>query len=439
MKLRTKSPQTLVLDEGAVLDGYLVVEHDDTSLGSEMRYVVSGRDGERARLLMSRRPFADRHERARFRRLAELRTGLAHPAAIEVRDFGEHAGHPYLVTEPHSERTLGDLLEDDVLLEPGRLVRMLGPVADALDTAHARGLVHHGLGSDTLVLAGDGSLLLDSFALFELGEEATWSIGERADPRYPPPEQVRGERVASSGNVYSLAAVIVHALTGEPPFPGDRLAQTYAHLAEPPPRLSTRVPRLGVPIDDVIARGLAKDPSQRPGSATELVAEVAEALGTETMPIAPATPAVTTPPRAMPVRRRRASARTAIAAAAAAALCGAALAVAVDPFGSEGQATPVRVVGAGAWERLDAERSDLRTRLAAAEAPQEQAELATRLAAAYGDAARALPPGPEAREARAAGDAYARLAGAAQAGSEAEFAAAASAVAAAEQRLLARG
>ena len=95
-------------------------------------------------------------------------------------------------------------------------------------------------------------------------------------------------------------------------------------------------------------------------------------------------------------------------------------------------------MGAGTWKRLDAERSDLRTRLAAAEAPQEQAELADRLAAAYGDASRALPPGPRARDARAAGDAYARLAAAAEAGSEADFAAASSAVSRAELRLQTR-
>ena len=434
MKLVTRKPQTLVLDEGDVLDGHLVTERDDARPGPEMRYVVSGPDGERAVLLMSRRPFADRHERARFRRLADRRIRLTHPAALEVRDFGEHAGHPYLVTEPHAGSTLGDLLDEEAPLEPGRLVWMLGPVADALDMAHGQELVHHGLGSDTLLLAGDGALLLDSFAPFELGEEAAWTIVERADLRYGPPEQVRGERLGPSGNVYSLAAVIVHALTGEPPFTGDRLALTYAHLAELPPQLSARAPDLGVAIDDVIARGLAKDPSQRPRSAAELVAQVAEALG---IGAAPVTPPAAPPRRARPVCRRRAATPKSIAAAAAAALCGAALAAAVDPFGGEGKATP-RVVGAGALKRLDAERSDLRTRLAAAEAPQEQAELADRLAAAYAAASRALPSGPRARDARAAGDACARLAAAAEAGSEADFEAASSAVTAAELQLQTR-
>ena len=434
MSFLTKRPQTLVLDEGAILEGYRVEVSDDTHFGPEMRYLVSGPGGEGALLLMSRHPFADRHERARFRRLAELRARFTHPAAIEVRDFGEHAGHPFLVTEPHSERTLDDLLEDEAPIEPERLVRMLGPVAGALDAAHAQELVHHGLGGDTLLVRRDESLLLDSFALFELGEKTAWSTRARVDLRYRPPEQVRGERLGSSGNVYSLAALIVHALTGEPPYSGDQLELAYAHLAKAPPKLSARAPGLGTAIDDVIARGLAKDPSQRPGSATQLLAEVAEALGAGAAPV---TPAAAARRRVRPMRRRRASARTAIAAAAAAALCGAALAVAVDPFGGEGEAAP-RAVGAGAWKRLDAERSDLRTRLAAAEAPQEQAELANRLAAAYGDASRALPPGPPASDARAAGDAYALLAAAAEAGSEADFAAASSAVAGAELRLQTR-
>src|SRR5688500_13504813 len=122
MRLLAKKPQALVLDEGAVLDGHTVERADDAHAGPELRYAVTAPGGARATLHLSRRPFADREERARFRRLAALRVAFTHPAAIEVSGFGEHIGHPYLVTEAYDRaRTFGDLLEDEAPLEPERL------------------------------------------------------------------------------------------------------------------------------------------------------------------------------------------------------------------------------------------------------------------------------------------------------------------------------
>jgi hypothetical protein len=68
MKLLAKKPQALVLDEGAVLDGYTVERAEDSRAGSELRYAVTAKRGAPATLLLSRRPFADREERARFSR-----------------------------------------------------------------------------------------------------------------------------------------------------------------------------------------------------------------------------------------------------------------------------------------------------------------------------------------------------------------------------------
>jgi serine/threonine-protein kinase len=174
--------------------------------------------GDPATLVMARRALANRQERARFELQAGLRTAFTHPAALEVLDFGEHAGRPYFVTEPLPERTLGDLLRYAAPLDPARALSILAPVASALDAAHMFGLVHQALGTDTLLLTQDGRVLLDWFALFETGEESEWwGVGGWGDLRYRPPEQLRSVPLEPSGNVYSLAAVVVHALTGEPP------------------------------------------------------------------------------------------------------------------------------------------------------------------------------------------------------------------------------
>ena len=112
--------------------------------------------------------------------------------------------------------------------------------------------------------------------------------------------------------------------------------------------------------------------------------------------------------------------------------------MAVEPFSDEAPRTDARPAAAVAWERLDAQRADLRTELAAADEPREQAEVAGRLAGAYDDAARAAGPGAQAREARAVRDAYAWLAAAAEANDEAGYSEASQAIADREQRLQAR-
>ena len=422
-----------------MIDGYLV---DGDARGDErtdVRYTVRTRDGDPATLVMARRALANRQERARFELLAGLRTAFTHPAALEVLDFGEHTGRPYFVTESLPERTLGDCLRDEAPLEPARVLSMLAPVASALDAAHMFGLVHQALGTDTLLLARDGRVLLDWFALFETGEETEWwGVGGWGDLRYRPPEQLRGVPLEPSGNVYSLAAVVVHALTGAPPYPGEQSTLASAHLSEPPPRLSARVPGLGHAVDDVVARALAKHRSQRPLSATALLEQLAGALGNE-LPAFDEPPVAgetlrPTPPR----RRRRASVARAAAIAVVAALAGGAIALAAEPFGDDAPSTGPRPAAAAAWKRLDSQQVDLRAQLAAAGTPQEQAEIAGRLANAYDEAARVAAPGAQAREARAVRDAYAWLAASAEIGHEDGYAEASQAIADAEQRLQAR-
>jgi len=210
--------------------------------------------------------------------------------------------------------------------------------------------------------------------------------------------------------------------------------------------------------------------ARRPGTLTELLAQVAAALDVETSlpPVElpeleeplPAEPAELTLPAdtsafvegapadapdhwrlaatgdAHPARARPFIAQIAIAAVIAV-LCGSVLALVLDPFGGEEpRAQPSSP--AAVWNRLDAERADLRAELAAAKTPQEQADVARRIAGAYGDAARKAGNGEQADAARAAGHAYADLAAFAEAGEKSGYAQASDAVAQAEQRLQAR-
>ncbi len=433
------------LEEGTVIRGYEVGVVVDDHVSPEVRYPVRGRHGEEATLVIAREAATD-HERERIRRLGERRLRLAHPAAIAAHAYGEHRGHPYLITEAYPATTFGDLLGGDAPLGPDRLLALLAPVADALDSAHSRGLVHQRLEPDNLLLDDDGRLALDSFGLLVAGEGPAWNGSQSADFRYRPPEQALGEAARPESNVYSLAAMIVHALTCEPPFGGDRAAATYAHAMEAPPRVTDRVAGLPGEIDDVIAWGMAKPPGARPRSATELLRAAEAALGTHAVSDAlgpapaPSVPRVAppvhlAPPRAEPGAPPRRWAGP-LAAVAVAAACGAIAALALDPLGGDAEpAAPPRSPETALWRGVADRRADLREELAAAATPQEQASAARELAGVYDAAAESARPSRLTGAARSAAAAYLALAEAAAAGDEAAYADAGEAATAAERRI----
>lgn len=100
------------------------------------------------------------------------------------------------------------------------------------------------------------------------------------DFAYMSPEEIREELLVPQSNVYALACILVECLTGSPPYASEhRLGVAYAHILQPPPRLTERRPDLPPAIDGVLATAMAKDPDDRLYSPSELVRAAAEALG----------------------------------------------------------------------------------------------------------------------------------------------------------------
>jgi hypothetical protein len=474
MRLALGKAGSAWVEEGEEFGGYVVERSMDEHPRAELRYATRGRDGDPAILLTARRPLADRRERSRFRQLAQARMAIEHPALVPVRTFGERSGLPYMVMECYPPRTFGDLLAEEGRLSPERVVGLLTPVAEAIDLAHSSGLVHQMLDAHSLLVADGDHLLLDAFGVVAVQDEAAWSILQADELHYRPPEELGGEPVEPAGNVYSLAALIVHALTGAPPYGGDRSAVTYAHLADVPPQVSERVPGLGRRIDVILEWGMAKEPAERPKSAGELMREVAKALrvdvpaqdaaavaatnsaanrarpngaaGAATNGLAnrarlggaAATARVLGVPRGLraPADRPRSRALTAFAAAvvvALAAAVGTLAAMQLDPFGGGASGEPA-AAESGVWNRLAERRADLRDELAAARTPDEQAAAASRLAVAYTTAADAHGPARLTAPARDAGEAYWELAAAIRADDQRAFDVASAAVNGAERR-----
>ena len=165
-------------------------------------------------------------------------------------------------------------------LEPERAAHIVAQVGGALDAAHRHGLVHRDVKPANVLLGDDDHAYLTDFGLTKrsattggggLSRAGGW-VGTLG---YVAPEQIRGERIDARTDVYALGCVLVHALTGSAPYMRDTDEATlWAHLNAPPP--SEDVPP---EFEGVIARALAKDPSDRYPSAGDLGRAALRAAG----------------------------------------------------------------------------------------------------------------------------------------------------------------
>src|SRR3954454_18495642 len=220
--------------------------------------------------------------RERFEREAQLTAAIDHPNVIPVYAAGEIDGQLYLATRFVDGTDLQQCLRRDGPLDPQRAADIVMQVAEALDAAHAAGLVHRDVKPANVLLSGRHAYLSDFGLTRTVASEAQLTdTDERLGTvDFMSPEQLRGQRVDARSDVYALCCLLFTVLTGRPPFHRSTAAATItAHLESPPPRASDHV---GVPdeFDEVIGRALEKDPERRYPSAGDLGrAAVAAALG----------------------------------------------------------------------------------------------------------------------------------------------------------------
>lgn len=238
---------------------------------------------------------ADRSYQARFRRESRAAARLQEPHVIPVHDFGDIDGVLYIDMRLVEGASVKEVLRTNGPLDPGRTVSIVTQVASALDAAHTDGLVHRDIKPENVLLTGDDFAYLVDFGIAHVGGEATVTmtgvlIGSSA---YMAPERFSGAIVGPPADVYALTCLLYECLIGRPPFEtGDLRQLMSAHMFSAPPRPS--IMRRGIPraFDDVIARGMAKDPTHRYASAGELARAARDALS--------GAPAVAAPPPPVP-------------------------------------------------------------------------------------------------------------------------------------------
>jgi predicted Ser/Thr protein kinase len=223
---------------------------------------------------------ADAEFRERFRREAALQARLEHPHIVTVYEAGESEEGLFLALKLVEGTDLRRLIESQEL-SPERALRVLEQIASALDAAHQAGLVHRDVKPQNVLVDGRDHAYLADFGLTRSSDAGglTRTGTYLGSLDYVSPEQVRGEQVTGASDRYALAGVLYECLVGEVPFPRDtEAALLYAHVSEPPPRVTERRPDLPPELDGILARGLAKEPAERYPSAAELVRAAQAAL-----------------------------------------------------------------------------------------------------------------------------------------------------------------
>jgi len=217
----------------------------------------------------------DDRARARFEREARAAAGLSsHPNVATIYDVGEHDGRAFIVMELMRGGSVADVLRKDERIEPQRALRWLREAASGLDAAHAAGIVHRDVKPANLLLDDRDRLGIGDFGIARLAwEEQVTQTGQvLGTAAYISPEQAMGEPATAASDRYALAVVAFELLTGEKPFQAEHFAaHARAHIEDDPPRVSELAPELSERVDDVIDRGMAKDPADRWDSAEEFV------------------------------------------------------------------------------------------------------------------------------------------------------------------------
>ena len=265
---------------------------------------------------------ADEGARERFQREARTAAQVSdQPHVVTIYDVGEHRDQAFIVMEHFGGGTVADRIraarKAGEKLPRKTVLRWLREAAAGLDVAHAAGIVHRDVKPANLLLDVRERLAVGDFGIARLADDTQMTqtgqvLGTAA---YLSPEQALGRPATAASDRYALAVVAYELLVGSRPFSGGPpTAQARQHVEAPPPRASQAAPDLRPAIDGVLVRGLAKEPSERPGAAAELVGEIERALDADapavvepTRPIAavaPTQPTVKAPPRrAEPTRR----------------------------------------------------------------------------------------------------------------------------------------
>jgi serine/threonine protein kinase len=222
----------------------------------------------------------DREFRERFRREGKHVAALEHPNIVAIYDFGEADGRLFLAMRLVRGVTLADRQRAGALTADQTLA-VLAPIADALDSAHAAGVVHRDVKPQNILISDRGHPYLADFGVAKgvVTTGVTAGGGFVGSCYYAAPEQILGRPVTAATDIYGLTAVLYQCFTGRLPYARDTEAGVlHAHVYEPTPVVDAQQAGAG-PFNEMIARGMAKEPQDRFAEATGLMQRATTIVG----------------------------------------------------------------------------------------------------------------------------------------------------------------
>jgi len=254
--------------------------------------------------------------RTRLLRDARAAATLKHPNIVGVHDVFEDGGRAYLVMEYVEGESLSARLKANPQPDPATILKVLGQMADALDYTHARGVIHRDIKPANVMIDTAGTAKIMDFGIARISDTRTCTPTGMVmgTVEYMAPEQIRGEAVDGRADQFALAVVAYQMMTGSTLFGPNTLATlTYKIVNEAPLPPCSRNAALPRGVDAVLAKALAKTPSERFANCREFVGALAQAFsGPSTAPLFPAPvvaqptqPAIPVPQPAEPAKRSR--------------------------------------------------------------------------------------------------------------------------------------
>ncbi|GAB6899506.1 serine/threonine-protein kinase [Kineosporia succinea] len=207
----------------------------------------------------------DEVNRARFSSEATTLAHLDHPGLVALYDAATHGDEPYIAMELVDGETLSKRCRPEPMSP--RDVSLVGvSLGDALEYVHSQRIVHRDLKPSNVLLGYDGSIKLGDFGVaraLDCAERLTGTGLTMGTAGYLSPEQVRGEEIRESSDIYSLGLVLIEALSGRPAFDGDPVVVAVARLNHPP-RIDVDIP---AGLTGLLTAMTENDPDRRPGAA----------------------------------------------------------------------------------------------------------------------------------------------------------------------------
>ncbi|HNA51116.1 MAG TPA: serine/threonine-protein kinase, partial [Mycobacterium sp.] len=248
---------------------------------------------------------ADDEFRERFNREAELAATLYNPHIVGIHDRGEFKGQLWISMDYIDGPDAGRLLREQYPtgMPPQLVAEIVTAVAEALDYAHDRGLLHRDIKPPNILLTtphrGRRRVLLADFGIARNAADIsglTETNVTLGTVNYAAPEQLMGGEIDGRADQYALAATAFHLLTGTPMYGSSNPAVVISrHLNAPPPALAASHPALA-PLDPVLGKALSKNPDNRFRSCAEFAHALAQGVTATTAVPRPAPPRPATPP-----------------------------------------------------------------------------------------------------------------------------------------------